>query len=85
MKEICSRCLNVLHPHQHVEMESAAFLELETIEKGLQVLGSGITKVGEHICPPSITIASRQVTPWRFVPERALYEWFQLWGCPSRP
>lgn len=44
-------------------MESAAFLELETIEKGLQVLGSGIAKVGEHICPPSITIASRQVTP----------------------
>ena len=41
----------------------AAFLELETIEKGLQVLGSGVAKVSEHICPPSITIASGQVTP----------------------
>ena len=44
-------------------MESAAFLELETIKKGLQVLGSGVAKVGEHICPPSIAIASGQVTP----------------------
>ena len=43
-------------------MESAAFLELESIKKGLHVLGSGVAKVGEHICPPSVAIASGQVT-----------------------
>ena len=44
-------------------MESAVFLELKTVKKGLQVLRSWVWKVGEDIGSPSIAIPSGQVTP----------------------
>lgn len=61
MKKICSGGGNVLYLDKH--MKSGAFLELKTVKKGLQVLGSWILEISEYICSPSIAISAREVSP----------------------
>ena len=62
MKKICSGGGNVLYLDKHMKMKSGAFLELKTVKKGLQVLGSWILEISEYICSPSIAISAREVS-----------------------
>ena len=63
MEEVSTYGSDVFHPHQHIKMKGAAFLELEAVEVGQHVAVGGVACVAKEVLMPAVAVPPSDVPP----------------------